>query len=138
MSKSSVTIGQAADLTGLTPKAIRLYEARGLIGPAFRTSGGYRTYGPEEIAVLRFVRQAKSIGLRLEEIGQIIDLQRSEGRPCGMVVELLDRRLAGIDRAIADLRAVRATLSNARDQAEQAMRSGREAVVCSVIESAAP
>lgn len=138
MSNGRVTIGEAAALTGLTAKAIRLYESRGLISPAVRTSGGYRTYGPDDLDVLTFVRQARAMGLRLEEIGRIINLQRSEGRPCGMVVELLDRRLADIDRTLADLQALRAALGDAREQAEQAMSSGQEAVVCTIIESAAP
>lgn len=136
MSKERVTIGGAASLTGLSAKAIRLYESRGLIRPAVRTPGGYRTYGPDDLEVLTFVRQARAIGLRLEEIRRIIDLQRSEGRPCGMVVELLDNRLADIDRTLADLHALRATLGNARDHAEQAMTSGKDAIVCTIIESA--
>lgn len=137
MEQSRATIGEAAELTGLTTKAIRLYETRGLIQPAKRTPAGYRTYGPDELALLRFIRQARTVGLRLDEIGRIIDLQRSEGRPCSMVIDLLDDRLADIDRTIADLRALRQTLAAARSQAEQAMASGRDAVVCTVIEAAA-
>lgn len=137
MESATVTIGEAAELTGLTPKAIRIYETKGLVTPIERTSGGYRTYGTEALAVLRFIRQAKSIGLRLDEIGRIIDLQRSEGRPCSMVIDLLDQRLVDIDRTLTDLHGLRQTLASARGQAEQAIKAGRDAVICTIIEGTA-
>ena len=137
MGQTRLTIGEAAEVTGLTTKAIRLYETRGLVAPAKRTPAGYRTYGPDDIALLQFIRQAKTIGLHLDEIGRIIDLQRSAGRPCSVVIDLLDARLADIDRTMADLHELRLTLAAARSQAEQAMASGRDAVICSVIEAAA-
>ena len=132
-----MTIGEAAELAGVSAKAVRLYERRGLVEPAERTAAGYRTYGARDIAVLRFIRQAKAVGLRLEEIGRILDLDRAGKQPCSTVVRLLDQRLADIDRTLADLTALRATLTNARRRADAAMRSGREAVVCRVIETSA-
>ena len=130
-----ITIGQAAKRTGLTMKAIRLYERRGLLGPAERTDSGYRTYGPEELAVLGFIRQAKAVGLRLEEIRTIIDLQRAGRQPCGTVIDLLDCRLADIDRTMADLKTLRATMAAARARAESAVRSGDAVVICRLIET---
>ncbi len=81
------------------------------MGPAEGTDSGYRTYGPEELAILGFIRQAKAVGLRLEEIRTIIDLQRSGRQPCGTVIDLLDSRLADIDRTLADLKTLRATMA---------------------------
>ena len=132
----TMTVGQAARASGLSPKAIRLYETRGLIEPAPRTVSGYRTYGPDDIAVLTFIRRAKSLGLRLDEIRQIIDLQRGGRQPCTTVMGLVDSRIAEIDAAIADLQALRAALAAVRRDAKTAMREGRRAVVCTIIESA--
>lgn len=70
----TMTVGQAATASGLSPKAVRLYEKRGLIGPVERTDSGYRTYSADDVALLTFIRRAKSLGLRLDEIRQIIDL----------------------------------------------------------------
>lgn len=134
----TMTIGQAAAASGLTPKAIRLYETRGLIEPAARTESGYRTYGPDDVALLSFIRRARSLGLRLDEIGQIIDLQRGGRHPCATVLELVDGRIADIDTTIAGLHALRTTLAAVRDDAEAAMQDGRSAVVCTIIESATP
>lgn len=132
-----MTIGEAAEVAGVTAKAIRLYERRGLVEPVERTAAGYRTYGPRDIAVLRFIRQAKAVGLRLEEIGRIIDLDRAGSQPCSTVIGLLDQRLADVDRKLADLNDLRATLANAKLRADDAMRSGKDTLMCRVIEAAA-
>ncbi len=138
MNERRVTIGEAAEQAGISPKAIRLYEQRGLLEPAPRTDAGYRTYGPEDLAVLRFIRQAKAVGLRLDEVARIIDLQRTGHQPCTTVINLLDARLSDIDRQLADLTTIRATLATARATAEDARRAGRDAVICTVIETATP
>lgn len=131
----TLTVGQAARASGLTPKAIRLYETRGLIEPAERTESGYRTYGPDDVALLTFIRRAKSLGLRLDEIRQIIDLQRGGRQPCTTVLGLVDGRIAEIDNTIAELQALRTTLAAVRRHAKTAMRQGQHAVVCTIIES---
>ena len=136
MGDSRLTIGEAAEASGVTTKAIRVYERRGLLEPAERTPAGYRTYGPDELALLRFIRRAKAVGLRLEDIRQVIDLQRQGTQPCADVIDLLDHRLADIDRTMKDLKALRRTLIQARDGAEQAALSGKKAVICRVIETA--
>ena len=136
MNEPRVTIGDAAAHAGVSPKAIRLYEQRGLLEPTLRTDAGYRTYGPEDLAVLRFIRQAKAVGLRLDEVARIIDLQRTGQQPCATVIQLLDTRLSDIDRQLVDLTTLRATLATARDTAEDAQRAGRDAVICTVIETA--
>jgi DNA-binding transcriptional MerR regulator len=132
-----MTIGEAADRAGVTAKAIRLYESKGLIEPVSRTAAGYRTYNPDDVAVLRFIRQAKAVGLKLDEVGRIIDLQRSGQQPCSTVIDLLDLRLADIDAKLTDLRRLRRTLSDARSRADAAARSGADAVIGQVIESTA-
>lgn len=138
MTERRVTIGEAAEQAGISPKAIRLYEQRGLLEPTLRTDAGYRTYGPEDLAVLRFIRQAKAVGLRLDDVARIIDLQRTGHQPCATVIQLLEARLTDIDRQLADLTALRATLATARATAEDAQRAGRAAVICTVIETATP
>jgi DNA-binding transcriptional MerR regulator len=131
----TMTVGHAARASGLTPKAIRLYETRGLIEPAERSESGYRTYGPDDVALLTFIRRARALGLRLDEIRQIIDLQRGGRQPCTTVLGIVDGRIAEIDDTIADLQALRTTLAAVRRDAKAAMRQGRHAVVCTIIES---
>jgi len=133
-----LTVGRIAARTGLSPKAVRLYEAGGLIDPPDRTAAGYRTYTDDAVPVLGFIRQAQALGLSLKEIKDILDLQRRGEQPCGLVTDLLDKHLADIDRRIADLQDLRTTLQRARTQADQAVDRGDEALVCRIIENAAP
>ena len=131
----AITIGQAARRSGLSAKAIRLYETKGLVEAADRTPSGYRTYADEDLAVLRFIRQAKSLDLRLDEIRDIIELQRGGAQPCQTVLGLLDRHIADIDRTIADLSALRKSLVGARARAKTSKRNGQDSVVCHIVEA---
>ncbi len=131
----TITVGQAARRTGLTPKAIRLYESRGLLPTAERTESGYRTYSERDVDVLRFIRRAKSLGLRLEEIKEIIELERGGTQPCGAVLQLVGAHIQEIDRTMADLRALRKALVQARNAAEASDQRGEQAVVCRIIEA---
>ncbi|HUZ90099.1 MAG TPA: MerR family transcriptional regulator [Candidatus Acidoferrales bacterium] len=131
----ATTIGQAARRSGLSPKAIRLYETKGLLETADRTPSGYRTYTDEDVSVLRFIRQAKSLDLRLDEIREVIDLQRGGAQPCRTVLGLLDRHIADIDRTMANLRTLRATLARARSSAKSSTENGNEGIICQIVES---
>lgn len=131
----ALTIGQVAERTDLSRRAIRLYEARGLLGPAGRTAADYRVYSQRDVDVLRFVRLSKNLGLRLEEIGEIIDLERRGTQPCSKVLQILGGHIRDIDRAINALRVLRKTLVQVRDAAEESGRRGESAVVCRIIES---
>ncbi|GAB3394209.1 heavy metal-responsive transcriptional regulator [Amycolatopsis echigonensis] len=129
------TVGKAAEAAGLSAKAVRLYEAKGLLPPAERTAAGYRRYRDDDIAVLRFIRQAKTLGLSLNEIRDILDLRRSGTTPCQHVVALLDDRIREIDRTITELRQLRRTLADARADAHQHHAEHADGV-CGIIEHA--
>ncbi len=131
-----MTVGRAARRAGLTPKAVRLYENKGLLDRAPRTEAGYRLYQDDDVEVLRFVRQARALGLNLAEIREIIDLERQGAQPCGRVLGIVDQRLKEIDRALRDLRSLRRTLRHAQQTAKEAQTEGQPAVVCRIIESA--
>lgn len=130
-----VTVGDAAEQTGLSAKAIRLYERKGLLAEAERTDAGYRLFTPEEVAVLHFIRRAKTLDLGLDEIKDILDLQRGGEQPCQRVTSMLDTHLTDIEEKLADLRRLRDSLRTVRRAATTARRDGNAAVVCQIIES---
>jgi len=115
MADATLTIGAAAAGAGLTRKAVRVYEQKGLVRPAGRSAAGYRLYTADDIEVLSFIRRARTLGLHLDDIAQILALHRGGARPCRTVRDLLDTRIAEIDAAIADLNALRAALTESRD-----------------------
>lgn len=129
-----MTVGAAAEAAGVSAKALRLWESKGLLAPAERTEAGYRVFTEADVDVARFIRQAKALGLSLTEIRDIVDLQRAGAAPCDRVTELLDGRIAEIDRTLADLRALRRSLTSVRQRAEENRRRGEHAVVCRIIE----
>lgn len=131
-----MTVGAAAEAAGVSAKAVRLWESKGLLPPAERTEAGYRLFTDEDVAVLRFIRQAKALDLSLAEIKNILDLQRGGATPCSRVTELLDTHIAGIDRTLADLRQLRRTLTAVQRAARESQRRGEDAVVCRIIEKA--
>lgn len=136
MSHPGITVGEAARRAGVSPKAVRLYETRGILPPAERTEAGYRTYTEDDVEILRFVRRARALGLRLEEIRRIIDLQRQGAQPCGTVIQLLEHHLDDIDRTMRELRALRKDLSRALETARSTARRGEDVVICPIIEHA--
>lgn len=100
----TLRIGQLAKLTGLTVKAIRYYEARGLLPPAPRTTSGYRLYSEADVHRLEFIRNAKALGLPLRQIRKLAVTAREQAcamaRPTllGVLEEQIDRTARQIQR----------------------------------------
>jgi MerR family Zn(II)-responsive transcriptional regulator of zntA len=129
-------IGELAAELGLNPKTIRYYEQIGLLPAAPRTESGYRVYGAADVERLRFIGKAKAIGLSLAEIGEILALRRAGRAPCAHVLELLDRKLAAVDRQFRTLHDVRRELVGLRKEAVRT--ASAEACVCGIIERHEP
>ncbi len=99
-------IGALAGKAGVPIKTIRYYEDIGLLQKPKRTPSGYRLYGPESAVRLAFIKKAQSLGLRLDEIKEILDLADRGDCPCGHVQEVLKTRLGELKQKISDLRLV--------------------------------
>ncbi len=72
-------ISVAAELAGVHPQTLRIYERKGLLGPA-RTLGGSRRYSDKDIALLRRIQELTSGGLNLEGVKRVIELEREVAR----------------------------------------------------------
>ena len=112
-------IGELANKTGLTTKAIRYYEGIGVIPSAEREPNGYRDYDRSAIARLEFVKDAQAAGLSLGEIEWVLDLKDKGESTCGHVVSLLDSHLADIDRQLGELRRMKARIAQISTRARQ-------------------
>jgi DNA-binding transcriptional MerR regulator len=125
-------IGELAGELGLNPKTIRYYEAIGLLPEPQRNTSGYRIYGAADRERLRFIAKAKSIGLSLEEIREVLALRDAGREPCTRVRELIDRKLAAVNeqlRLLIDLRRDLLTL-----QARAAATTCSCTAICEIIE----
>jgi Cu(I)-responsive transcriptional regulator len=108
---TGLTIGEAAERSGLAAKTIRFYEQIGLVRPARRRDNGYRVYGADDLHMLRFVERARRLGFSVEDCRQLLALYRDRDRTSAEVKALTEQRIGDIERKIAELVAMRRTLS---------------------------
>ena len=107
MARDGLFIGEVATRNGTSRKALRVYEAAGIIPKPRRTSSGYRLYDNAALDVVAFVRQAQRLGFTLDEIKDIISIKRSGRAPCPHVRELVNRKAIELEKTLADLQEVR-------------------------------
>jgi MerR family transcriptional regulator, heat shock protein HspR len=67
-------ISVAAELAGMHPQTLRIYERRGLVTPA-RTQGGNRRYSDADIETLRRISELAASGMNLEGIRKVMELE---------------------------------------------------------------
>ena len=85
-------ISVAAELAGVHPQTLRIYERKGLIEP-YRTPGGTRRYSDEDLGRLGLIQELTSAGVNLEGVRRILELQNDNDRLRSQVDRL--RRLLG-------------------------------------------
>lgn len=72
-------ISVAAELAGMHPQTLRIYERKGLIDP-FRTPGGTRRYSQEDIERLQLIQEMTAEGMNLEGVRRVLALQEENRR----------------------------------------------------------
>ena len=109
---AGMNISRAARLSGVSAKMIRHYESAGLIPAVTRTAAGYRSYTPEDVHRLAFIRRARAVGFGTPEIRQLLSLWQNRQRPARDVKRLAVEHLQQLQERIADLEAIADTLSH--------------------------
>ena len=99
-------IGELAKKLALSTSRIRFYEAQGLLKPG-RKLKGYREYPDKAAATLRLIGDAQRLGFTLSEIREGLAKAVSDRPSPGAMRAALKRKLAIIDRHIAEARARR-------------------------------
>lgn len=89
-------ISVAAELAGMHPQTLRIYERRGLLLPA-RTSGGNRRYSDADIARLRRIADLAATGMNLEGIRHVMALEQEVARLREEVGQLRNLAAAAIN-----------------------------------------
>lgn len=85
-------ISVAAELAGVHPQTLRIYERKGLIEP-FRTPGGTRRYSDEDLERLGLIQELTAEGVNLQGVRRILSLQMETNKLRSQVDRL--RRLLG-------------------------------------------
>jgi DNA-binding transcriptional MerR regulator len=108
-----LTISQVQREFGLTQRALRFYETKGLISP--RRAGAVRLYGRRDRARLAQILRAKRLGFTLCEIRQMLESSNASAgletlsisrRQCFDQIKHLEQRRREIDSALNDLRKI--------------------------------
>ena len=122
-------ISEVAERTGFSASTLRFYEQSGIVRPA-RTAAGYRTYDDADLATLGFVARAKRVGLRLDEITELLSLiDGNECEPVQVRLQgLVDAKLAEAHEQQAELAAFTAQLH----RLDVALSTGRPDGPCDV------
>ncbi|NGN69488.1 MerR family transcriptional regulator [Streptomyces sp. A7024] len=129
-------IGELARRAGTTTRALRYYEARGLL-PSRRTANGYRAYDEEHLRLLQQIRLLQDFGFELEETRPFVECLRAghpHGDSCPASIEVYRSKLAELDTMIGQLTGVRDQIAGQLAQAEAA----REEVAASATDAPEP
>jgi DNA-binding transcriptional MerR regulator len=113
-------ISDLAAEAGVTVKAVRYYEAQGLLKPQ-RESNGYRSYEAGDVVVVREVKALLSLGLTAEQTYPFIECLRAGNERadvCPASLSAYRTRIADVDRRIAELSELRTRLTDLLTDAE--------------------
>jgi DNA-binding transcriptional MerR regulator len=110
MARDGLLIGEAAKQAGSSRKALRLYEAAGILPAPRRTAAGYRVYSEATLDLLAFIKQAQRLGFTLDEIKEIVSIKRAGRVPCPHVLDLVRRKTEELNRRLLEMRQVRDSL----------------------------
>ena len=106
-------IGELARRAGVSTRALRHYEQRGLIRSR-RSANGYREYDESDVRIVTEIRSLMSVGFTLDDARPFVDCLRSgrsSGSSCPESVAVYRRKLAEIDDRIRDLLALRSEVA---------------------------
>jgi len=126
MRRQRLLIGEVAARSGLSRKAIRLYENIGILTAATRTEAGYRVYRDDVLPVLNFVTVARRLGFTLAEIAEIVAIRRAGQMPCAHIEARLRQKVTELDEMRHTVAAVLASWRG---------RGKRTATVCPHLEA---
>lgn len=130
---ASITIGQAAEASGISRKMIRYYEETGLLPPARRSDSGYRYYDQAAVEQMQFIRRARDMGFSLERIQQLMSFWHDVQRHSADVKALAQQYIAELDENIAQMQAMRDELRNWVDNCH-----GDDRPECAIIDHLKP
>ncbi|WP_151994796.1 Cu(I)-responsive transcriptional regulator [Buttiauxella massiliensis] len=105
-----MNISDVAKRTGLTSKAIRFYEEKGLVTAPLRSENGYRSYSQKHLDELTLLRQARQVGFNLEECRELVNLFNDPARHSADVKTRTLQKVADIEKHITELQAMRQQL----------------------------
>lgn len=113
-SRAALRSGEVAERAGVNLQTLRYYERRGLLAEPSRSLGGHRLYPSDTVALLNVIKAAQRLGFTLDEVSELLDTGRRRHPTANLRQRAIDK-IAEIDAKIADLTAIRTTLTEVVD-----------------------
>ena len=124
----SLTIGQLAKRAEISVETVRYYERCGLINRPAKPNRGYRKYGNDILQKLQFIRKAKSLGFKLDEIGNLLLLNEDH---CEDVQLIAQHKLEKVRKKLGDLQRLEGALDKLIQQCDESTNNAN----CPIIET---
>jgi len=125
-----MNISDVAKKTGLTSKAIRFYEEKGLVTQPARRDNGYRSYDARHLEELTLLHQARLVGFNLDECRELVTLFNNPQRHSADVKTRTLQKVKDIENHIEQLKAMREHLLALADSCP-----GDEGAECPIIDN---
>jgi len=105
----NLSIGAFASAAGVNVETIRFYQRKGLLPEPDKPYGSIRRYGETDVARVRFVKSAQSLGFSLDEVASLLTLD--DGTHCDEARQVAEEKLADVRSKLADLRRIESVLA---------------------------
>ncbi|MBO0811500.1 MAG: MerR family transcriptional regulator, partial [Microlunatus sp.] len=104
VTSAGMRVGEAAEATGQTPRALRYYDKLGLAGPSRHSAGGHRLYTAADIRRLCAVALLRTVGLSIAEIATVLD------SPTADLNTVINQQLDRLEESMTELGTLRGRL----------------------------
>jgi len=111
-----MTVAELARQSGVTPDTVRYYARIGLLNPERHPANNYKLFAGDDIKRVQFIRQAKSLGYTLAEIGQILEHSMRGNSPCPLVREIIQHRIKDNRCKLKEMNALQQRMETALKQ----------------------
>lgn len=122
--EGAVNIGKAAEVSGLSAKMIRHYEAIGLLPRTVRSRSNYRNYNDADVQRMVFIRRAKALGFDLQSIKDLLRLWTEPRNVCLDVRSMAEKHLVKLESEAAGLQQMIDTLHDLVEICKRNEKSG--------------
>jgi DNA-binding transcriptional MerR regulator len=98
-----VRTSEVAAQANVNAQTLRFYERQGLLAEPARSAAGYRSYAPEAVRRVRFIKRAQELGFTLSEVQTLLHLAQGGPDSCDAVRDVASEKIADVERRIANL-----------------------------------
>lgn len=133
-SKALFTISKLADAAEVGVETIRFYERRGLLRQPSKGRTSFREYAKDDIGRVQFIKRAQEIGFTLNEIKELLSLEKNSKVRCTDLKNRVDEKITEVDQKLINLKQMKASLQKLSNACEKGAASVRECKISDCFE----